>query len=193
MKCPPEITELPAVIDPILCQNIINTTRPKMTPALVGKSILRVASPARRAMNYKYRQDLAWTIEVRKQVAQLAEVNLEFVEPVEVVCYQQGGYYFRHNDGEDRSHTFVAYLSDAYTGGELYFDKLDALFTKIPIGTGIFYENLPKMRHECRQVTSGEKWCMCVWVSKYNSYERVQIGRDIQADLKPTSSIIHIP
>jgi len=111
----------------------------------------------------------------------LAEVDIDYVENVEIVCYPIGGYYYRHFDGGDRSHTLSITLNTEFEGGQDYFNQLDALISKIPCGTGLFYENLNRMDNETRMVTTGEKWVLMCWVNKNNSDGRVENGRDLPA------------
>ena len=190
MSCPKEIQELHNCLSPEQCSLIIEQTRPLLTPAKVGMSYLRTLHPARNALNYKVRLDTDWSLSLRKRAAELANVELGRVENVEVICYQPGGYYYAHNDGVDRTHTLSVYLSDQYLGGDLYFTKLKALFLKIPVGTGLFFENNSRMRHECRTVVSGEKWLLTAWVNKWNIEERKLSGRDPKDPTPQPSSIL---
>ena len=190
MVCPQEIKELPNFLPRELCSSIIEQTRPRLGQAMVGMSYLRTLHPARNALNFKVKPETDWALSIRKRTAQLADVELSRVENVEVICYQAGGYYYAHNDGVDRTHTLSVYLSDGYLGGDLYFTKLNALFLKIPVGMGLFFENSSRMRHECRTVVSGEKWLLTAWVNKWNAEERKLSGRDPKEATPQPSSII---
>lgn len=178
---PKEIREIPNALAPELCEMIINESRPRLTPAKVGRGRARAVHPSRVALNYKYRVDTAWSLELRTQVAELLQVDdLDLVEPVEVVCYEPGGFYYRHVDDAagDRPYSFLICLSDQYEGGELFFDQLGALYTHIPVGMGLLWKNTRFMTHECRPVKSGYKWIACVWVNVRNAQERADSHQD---------------
>lgn len=176
-----KIIQYPSSLTPEACQSIIEAVRPRLTPAKVGRGRARAVHPARVADNYKFREDEEWTYQLRSTVASLAgSPDIDFVEPVEVVCYPTGGFFYRHLDSAigDRTHTFSIYLNNNYEGGELFFDKLGALYTDIPVGMGLLWENTNDMTHECRPVRTGEKWVVNVWANVMNSTEREFSGQD---------------
>jgi hypothetical protein len=191
--------EFPAILDPEACEQIIEDTRPKLTPAKVGRGIARMVHPCRVADNKKYVIDTDWSLTLRKFVCDITDTNnLDLVEPVEVVRYPTGGFYYRHNDSNlgDRPYTLSIALNNNFEGGELFFDQIGALIENRPVGSGILWENKQNMTHECRPIREGEKWIINIWVHVWGAEERKNSGEDPLGEDEPqdfTDSPIIIP
>jgi len=173
--------EFPAILDPEACAQIIKDTRPLLTTAKVGRGKARMVHAARIADNKKYVIDTDWSLTLRKFVADITDINnLDQIEPLEVVRYPVGGYYYRHNDSNlgDRPYTFSIALNNEFEGGELFFDQIGALIENRPVGSGILWENQQNMTHECRPIREGEKWIINIWVHIWGAEERKSSGED---------------
>jgi len=187
-----KVKEYPGFLHVEFCQRLISETRPRLGQAKIGRGKARVVHPARVALNYKYIQEEEWCVALRNKVATLLEVDdPDKVEPVEVVCYPKGGFYYRHNDSAvgDRPYSFMVALNEAFEGGELFFDTIGAMYTKIPTGMGLSWENTNDMTQESRPVREGEKWILCIWVNQLNSVDRANSGQDPIGERKKPSSI----
>lgn len=181
--------EFPNILDPLACEEIIKTTRPLLTPARVGRGKARMVHSARIADNKKYVIDTDWSLTLRKFVADITDTNnLDQIEPVEVVRYPKGGYYYRHNDSNlgDRPYTFCIALNNEFEGGELFFAEKGILIEDRPIGSGILWENDKDMTHECKPIREGEKWLINIWVHVWGAEERKNSGEDPLGEDEPT-------
>jgi len=194
-----KMLEFPAILDLEACKQIIKDTRPLLTPAKVGRGKARMVHPARVADNKKYVIDTDWSLALRKFVSEITDTNnLDLIEPVEVVCYSKGGFYYRHCDSNigDRPYTFSIALNNEFEGGELFFDQIGTLIEDRPIGSGILWENDRSMTHECKPIREGEKWIINIWVHVWGAEERKTSGEDPLGEDEPqdfTDSPIIIP
>jgi len=104
-----------------------------------------------------------------------------YMENLQVVKYEPGGYYRAHYDaylkrnagfvGKPREWTLIIYLNDGYEGGETEFPNLDKKF-KGQIGDALLFRSLnsentmvhPNSFHGGLPVTSGIKKIANIWI-----------------------------
>lgn len=135
-----------------------------------------------RDKNCKYLQD--WD----KIVENISGIPSCYYEWPHIVKYEVGGEYKDHcdffNPGQDhydhcmyvgqRTHTFILYLNDNFTGGETYFPK-HGLQIKPKKGSICFWRNANEILHESDRlihtslhaglpVISGTKYILITWI-----------------------------
>ena len=102
------------------------------------------------------------------------------IEPPQLLHYNIGGKYEKHNDSEDlingklarvceRDVTILIYLNDNYTGGELEFPDWGCTF-RPKAGTLIAFPSYIEFTHRVHPVQSGERYTIVSWI---NTNERI--------------------
>lgn len=176
-------------LPPALCAHLIDRARPRLVQAKVfdaRSGSLRVdAMRSNTGAVFSLIDTDFVTQLVRARIARAAEVQLDALEPPEVLHYSTGEAYRPHVDffhpqlpsfteqmrlKGQRIKTCLVYLNDDFEGGETEFPKLDVkfrgragdalIFENVkPNGTGdlsTLHAGLPPMR--------GEKWLFSQWI-----------------------------
>jgi PKHD-type hydroxylase len=102
--------------------------------------------------------------------AQVWRFQIDFVEPLQLLAYPEGGHFDWHSDLGDRgatshrkvSATVLLAAPESYEGGDLQL--LDAGRTLTPArhqGSGIFFPSF--VNHRVRPVTRGTRYVLIVW------------------------------
>jgi prolyl 4-hydroxylase len=103
---------------------------------------------------------------------------IENCEELQVLRYNEGGYYNPHQDvfyqdKNKRLYTFIIALNDDYEGGETAFPVIKEKY-KLKTGDALFFHTLDNYGfdtsdalHGGQPVKSGEKWVCNLWVHKY--------------------------
>ena len=103
---------------------------------------------------------------------------IENCEELQVLRYNDGGYYNPHQDvfyrdKNKRLYTFIIALNDDYEGGETAFPVIKEKY-KLKAGDALFFHTLDNYGldtsdalHGGQPVKSGEKWVCNLWVHKY--------------------------
>lgn len=96
---------------------------------------------------------------LRRRLAAFAGVPVDHVEPVEVVRYDVGSGYGRHQDGSHRSATLLVWLSEelTYAGGHVDFPEVGRQY-RGAAGDAILFRNTASTVHEALPVQQGVKW-----------------------------------
>ena len=132
---------------------------------------------------------------VKRRASELAQVPLDYIEPLQIVKYQKGEYYRQHYDYLDentnevkqfgqRTITILVYLNSLTKedGGCTRFHVLDHAATPVK-GSALFWHNVtPSGNLDARTLHSGEpilndectKYCINVWIR-----EKSQSGRNL--------------
>jgi hypothetical protein len=120
---------------------------------------------------------------IKKRIADLSDVPVEYQEGFHFVKYTSGGEYRPHFDAVNRIKTALIYLNDAYEGGETYFTK--AVKTIKPqTGKLIIWNNLlpdgknrPGSFHCGLPVDFGTKYIGVIWIrsplTTYTKFEDI--------------------
>ena len=103
---------------------------------------------------------------------------IENCEELQVLRYNDGGYYNPHQDvfyrdKNKRLYTFIIALNDEYEGGETAFPVINEKY-KLKAGDALFFHTLDNYGldtsdalHGGEPVKSGEKWVCNLWVHKH--------------------------
>lgn len=78
------------------------------------------------------------------------------------VKYQTGEYYSNHSDdagSQIRKISTTLYLNEDYSGGEIFFDKINFLY-KPKMGDLIIFPSSFPFSHEAKPVIAGTKYCV---------------------------------
>jgi hypothetical protein len=150
-------------LNPAERAELIEKTAPLLTPSLVQYGQERRESKLRRSENYRWREDCVVSLKLRWFVAGLLQIDLQHIEPIDVVRYRQGDYFGRHHDGLHRSWTFCLALTDDFSGGALHFPRLQRRYST-PAGHAVLWPNdTLSTLHESEPIICGEKWVAVVW------------------------------
>lgn len=123
---------------------------------------------------------------IEQKIADTVHIPIENGEGLQVVRYEEGGYYRRHYDyfnsgwwsskhvlrrGGQRIITVIMYLNSLTSaGGETYFPYMDLKIEPIAGRALIWYniqengETDPSTFHESKPVQKGEKWIATKWL-----------------------------
>lgn len=121
-----------------------------------------------------------------EKACKLANLPFENCEDLQVVKYDQNGYYNEHHDaccddnefckkfvnrGGQRKITFVIYLNNDFTGGTTYFPNLDKHYKAPTLGALMFHTLAtntnkchPLALHTGTKVNSGNKYIANIWI-----------------------------
>jgi len=129
------------------------------------------------------------TSKIRNFIESFTKLPIKNQERMAVLNYQIGQLYKPHHDcyignltnkgaaeflkqGGQRPYTCLIYLNQGYQGGETNFPKINVKI-KPEIGKLLVFRNQEngsintELIHESVPVTSGQKWCMTVWVREH--------------------------
>lgn len=114
---------------------------------------------------------------INRRIAATSGTALAAGEILHVLAYSPGQQYRLHSDaipGEanQRTHTLLVWLNDAYEGGATVFPALDIAVRGAP-GDALLFENLTaagkpdeRTRHAGLPVKSGRKWLATRWIRR---------------------------
>lgn len=107
------------------------------------------------------------------------DVKIRDWEPLQLLHYGPGGHYIPHVDAEtlytdddglelwektlDRDVSAVYFLNDDFTGGELFFPKLDLLIEP-EAGTLVCFPSDHNYIHGVKPVTAGRRYSLVTWM-----------------------------
>lgn len=115
---------------------------------------------------------------IRQRVADMLQVPVINVEPLQIVTYGPSQQYKPHYDwfdnqplgkGKQRSDTFFVYLNNDFIEGETEFPLINMKF-KPPVGSAIYWKNInngnveKQSLHSGNPVKSGQKWGLNIWI-----------------------------
>ena len=171
----------PVVIENFLtekeCTHIKQSAKSKLEVSTVDKD---------RRVNEKIRKsETAWLStedpivkSVVERCVSRIDRPIENCEELQVLRYNEGGYYNPHQDvfyqdKNKRLYTFIIALNDDYEGGETAFPVIKEKY-KLKAGDALFFHTLDNYGldtsdalHGGQPVKSGEKWVCNLWVHKY--------------------------
>jgi len=175
---------IPNAINEELCGRLIAEYSQYLTPAMFWSNGKRIYDPkVREAYHYKL-QDSELAEISRSIVARFSgtEIEVARVEPVEIICYPPGNGAERHLDGPHRSHSIVYFLNRGYAGGELVFDD-GSVFSDMPAGSAVVWDNGPEAFHAGNPITRGLKWILVSWVRRSDAMQsETEIHARIRAE-----------
>ena len=105
-----------------------------------------------------YQELVQSSIEAIAEYAKEYKTSISTGERFRVGKYPESGYYKEHiDDGGGRNLSSVLFLNDDFDGGELYF-KFQDLEIKPKAGSLVVFPSNFMYRHECKEVTNGNKF-----------------------------------
>jgi len=175
------VTVIPNCISNELIQHFLSLKTKETSPALTGYSVNQKTNLDYRVTNWiplpaETIQNTTNSISTlyNSQLINTYKQPIKHIEPPQFLYYNVGGKYDIHNDSEDyinnrlqrvceRDVTFLLYLNDDYTGGELEFPDWGVTF-KPKAGTLIAFPSYIEFSHQVRPVTSGERYNLVSWI-----------------------------
>lgn len=173
------------VIDDFLtkevCQDIINESTPLLEPSKIsgGESGYRTSKSTWLSHTHSHA-----TLSLLEAVTKLANVGLEYCEPISIIKYESGEEYKKHVDFNTLSNnirvaTVIIYLNDVSSGGLTSFPNLN--YSVKPVcGRATYFkydykdeETNMKTLHVGEPPTDGAiKWIATVWIHE-KPYKRI--------------------
>lgn len=151
------------------CQRLIEQFAARLVPAhFAYKDERKVDEKIRTGLMATIAEPTYETQRFREEVAQATCEDLDRVENPQLLCYRNGDFFTRHQDGSFRQYTAVCFLSRAFEGGELFFPDYNVAvgpaLCSTSIGSGIIFTG--GAYHLSTPVERGEKWALVTWVRR---------------------------
>jgi prolyl 4-hydroxylase len=175
----PEILHFPALFTAGECAYLVEAAEPMLQPSVVvdAGTGRQVRDPVRTSDGTGF----TWPLEtlpvhaLNRRIAAASGTAPEQGEPLQILRYRPGDQYRTHFDAipgfaNQRTHTMLVWLNDAYEGGETDFPT-PGLSLRFPAGDAILFRNIgadgrrdPAAAHAGLPVTSGEKLIASRWI-----------------------------
>jgi prolyl 4-hydroxylase len=186
------IEEIPNFLTKDECDKIIALSQSKLTQSKVFSVDEDSEDPTVRVSKQTWLNDSedALIRDISNRIAQRTHTTVAQQESMQVVKYDENGFYKPHFDACDQSTrtdcermnlgqghrllTFIMYLNDDFDGGETYFPKLDYKIIPQTGKAAIFYNVEPNgnilqaSMHGGLDVKNGEKWIANKWIHQYS-------------------------
>ena len=174
------MSEYAQALDPYLCDHLINTATPQLTPSGVVDpatgNALRSELRTSYSMHFQPNMYDAPVAECLRRIARIAGEPPEHAEPLGVLRYGPGQEYRPHYDYYDddqheaqRTTTVFIYLNPVAEGGGTEFPRL-GLLVEPEEGKAVKFLNCdaagkpnPETLHAGLPVIRGEKWLATLW------------------------------
>ena len=184
-----QVYELPALLSPQECQELIAAIDQKLVPSTVtrGDSSYRTSRTC-----HLHGSDAELAARLDQRLADLFGVDPRLSEPLQGQRYDPGQYFKEHTDwfapgtdefathtqpGGQRTWTVMIYLNTVSQGGQTCFKRLGRCFTPVQ-GLALAWNNLMAdgtpnhfTLHEAMPVEEGSKWVITKWF-------RAELGRN---------------
>jgi prolyl 4-hydroxylase len=181
------IKEIPNFLTKDECNKIMELSQSRLIKSTVYTSNSDIEDKSVRISKQCWLTDLddPFLVHLSKRIAQVTGTDVVSQEDLQIVKYDEGGFYKPHYDACNKETddcarlnkglgpryiTFIMYLNDDFQGGETFFPNIQ---TKIKPELGkaaIFYnvdndgEILPKSLHGGLDVRGGSKWIANKWI-----------------------------
>jgi prolyl 4-hydroxylase len=175
----PEILHFPALFTAAECAYLVEAAEPMLQPSVVvdAGTGRQIRDPVRTSDGTGF----TWPLEtlpvhaLNRRIAAASGTAPEQGEPLQILRYRPGDQYRTHFDAipgfaNQRTHTMLVWLNDAYKGGETDFPT-PGLSLRFPAGDAILFRNVgedgrrdPAAAHAGLPVTSGEKLIASRWI-----------------------------
>lgn len=175
----PRATCFRSFLTPAECRYLVDLAAPQLQPAVVihpqtGQVLLDPVRRARTA-SFPFVAEDPVIHAINRRISAATATAYERGEPVQVLCYEPGEEYKLHSDTlpaghNQRTDTFLVWLSTEYTGGETEFPSAKFRFRGQPGDALHFINVLPDGRpdpmawHAGLPVTSGRKMLLSKWI-----------------------------
>lgn len=189
-----KLEEIPEFLTDDECDYLINLATDKLTPAKVmakknkGLSEGVIDTDTRKADYCWLDTSIKVVKDIRQRIADRLQIPVSHQEGFHIVKYDPGGEYIPHWDyfyfrsdedpkvmydqGGQRTHSFLMYLNDDFTGGGTSFELHNNLTIQPKKGKAIQWMNwdtdeneaIIDSKHAGLPVETGRKWIAIVWV-----------------------------
>lgn len=177
---PPLFQVLPRFLSETECNALIQQSKPKLKPAMVGmKAQSQNQSIRNNRVCFLPRKSSSVVQTINERLSSLLNIPVSHFEDIQVGHYKKGEFYKQHSDDalevrtNPRSFTLLMYLNDVKKGGATEFPKLGlraiprqgnaVLFRPVEERNGE-YHSLQETVHEALKIEEGEKWIATIWV-----------------------------
>lgn len=175
----PEILHFSSLFTPAECAYLVEAAAPMLQPSVVVDDATgrQVRDPVRTSDGAGF----TWPLEtlpihaLNRRIAAASGTAPEQGEPLQILRYRPGDQYRTHFDaipgfGNQRTHTMLVWLNDAYEGGETHFPT-PSMSLRYPAGDAILFRNVgadgrrdPTAAHAGLPVSAGEKLIASRWI-----------------------------
>lgn len=182
-----EVYCIPSVIDPPLCEQLIECIEKNAVPSLVVGRKNMVTSETRRSSTCRmeeWPEYKSCVKSLQNTILDITQIPLRHSEPLQGQRYQIGEYYLRHTDfctpktatydtftarGGQRTWTTMIYLNDVISGGATLFPTIDLAILPTR-GTVLSWNNMNHLDkenffslHEALPPVSNPKYVITQW------------------------------
>jgi len=181
------VQEIPNFLSPEECIKIREISAARLTKSRVYTSNTDIEDKSVRISEQCWLKDLDDPLirTISDRVAKLTNTDIKSQEELQVVKYQEGGFYKPHYDACNKATddcarlngglgpryiTVIMYLNDGFEGGETHFPSIQTSVKPEMGKAAVFYnvdddgEILPKSLHGGMGVKGGEKWIANKWI-----------------------------
>lgn len=174
------------------CMNIIGMSKMRLTPSTtwnVEAAKSDLSDYRQSEQTFFAAQENSFIQQIEQRIADVTRLPIENGEGLQIVHYNQGGYYKPHwdyfdpeysgnksvlyNRGGQRIATVLMYLTDVEEGGETLFPRV-GINVKPEQGKALIWFNVDLSSgtsvidestfHEAKPVVKGDKWIMTRWI-----------------------------
>ncbi len=183
------VREIPNFLTAEECDEIINMSLDKLEDSKVYGDTDHIQENHRVSKQCWLGNEMSDVVEkFSKQSERATSSQGKYQEMLQVVRYEQGGFFNSHYDqtpGDEefckrmngpygpRKYTVLVYLNDDYDGGETFFPNINKE-VKPEKGKAVIFENvdsnnviIKESLHGGRPVTSGTKWICNKWIHSF--------------------------
>jgi prolyl 4-hydroxylase len=178
---------IPSLLDPLLCEKLIECIDRYCVPSTVTVGEKMVRTQARTSSTCRLEEWPHYKSEVKmlqKMILSQIDVDIRHSEPLQGQRYRIGEFYGRHTDfftpktstyqaftetGGQRTWTAMFYLNDVINGGATLFPTIDLAITPT-VGTMLLWDNMNHLgkenyyaMHEALAPVSNSKYVVTQW------------------------------
>ena len=179
LSAEPAITMLRGLLTSAECEYLVAQSAGRLQPSAIVDPATgrRIPHPVRTSLGTNFgpaHEDLV-VRRINRRIAGASGTAVEAGEPLHVLAYTPGQEFRLHLDAlpgvtNQRTHTMLVWLNDAFEGGETVFPALGLSLRGRP-GDALLFANLgadgradERTRHAGLTPTSGQKWLASRWI-----------------------------
>lgn len=164
----PRMSVVPNFLTDEEAEHLLQLAEPSWTPSLVGSGTYKTADESKDLKNKPSQNRTSYSCMLRSgqtdivkgvefRLAQLAGIDVDYLERLNMVRYAPGQFFNKHHDGRFRPKTVFVYLNDLPEGdgGETFFPELGVKFVPRK-GCAVMWSNiLSEQKEDLRMVHMG--------------------------------------
>lgn len=156
----PKITLIPSFLNNAEVDHLIELAEEGWIPSVVGSGVYKTNDESKDLKNKSSKNRTSFSCmlktahtpmvkNIELRIARIAEMDVDYLERLNMVRYAPGQFFNKHHDGRFRPKTVFIYLNDLPDGdgGETYFPELGVKFTPRK-GCAIMWANTLSHQHE---------------------------------------------